>query len=799
MQAGAIPYLKMIRKELGSEGTIHLFTLEKDSMRLNSAEENEAKLMLKEHGIVLVYRRYHFFGLKAMLAWLGNLFWLSRYCKKEQIDLIHAFGGPAASSAHVLKKFNQLPYIIDSYEPHAESMLENGSWTKRSLAYNILRYFERITSKHAKAVLATTAGMKEYAAKTYKTVPFNFTVRPACASLTKFNPDKSYSLSRSELSIKEDAIVCVYAGKIGGIYLREEIFDLVKVAHEKWGEDFIFLLLADVPESELNELLHSSGFPETQLRFLYADHKDIPALLNLADFALNPVRPVPSKRYCTSIKDSEYWAMGLPIIIPQGISDDSQLVKDQDIGAVLNGFNTKAYEQAIDKVERLMSDKLVLKQKIRGIAKKHRSEDRAQQVYAHLYGEGGALRLKEKTFFTLIYNSYADPLYQNLVHEYLQHQTKENINYRVQLVTFEQEKYRIEKEEKEAIKMDLREKGILWHPLTYHSGEFMFIKKFYDLLSAFWQLGKIQMVHKPKLILAFANTSAAISLLFSRIFRTKLMVYSFEPHSEFMVEFGIWKETGWRNRLLRFLENKTANYADYILTGTSHMKKRLDSIAKGEVHRAPSSVDESKFSFDKDARLQKRSSLGWGEHKIMIYTGKFGGIYYDEEITALCDLLHRKDPSWRFIFLTPSDHQYIWDQIDKCSVPRESFMISESHGSEEMSEWLSAADIGLSAIPPLQSQKFRSPVKIGEYLLCGLPYITCKGISEDDEIAISAQVGVVVESLKTQDLVHLNENIDHLLSVDEEEMRRRCRAAGINYRGRAQVDQLFSEIFAKVE
>ena len=83
--------------------------------------------------------------------------------------------------------------------------------------------------------------------------------------------------------------------------------------------------------------------------------------------------------------------------------------------------------------------------------------------------------------------------------------------------------------------------------------------------------------------------------------------------------------------------------------------------------------------------------------------------------------------------------------------------------------------------------------------MCGLPYITCKGISEDDEIAISAQVGVVVESLKTQDLVHLNENIDHLLSVDEEEMRRRCRAAGINYRGRAQVDQLFSEIFAKVE
>ena len=454
----------MIRKELGSNGVIHLFTLEKESMKMSPSEQKAAEAMLQEYGIVLVSRRYHYFGIRAMLSWLANILWLSRYCKNQGIDMVHSFGGPSASTAHVLKKLTRTPYVVDSYEPHAEAMLENGSWTKRSLAYNILRYFERTTSKHAKAVLATTEGMREYAAKTYKTVPFNFTVRPACVSLNDFNPGKAYALSRSDIRIDENAIVCVYAGKIGGIYLKEEIFDLAKTAYDKWGERFVFLLLADIQKVEVAQLMLRSGFPEQQLRTQFVEHKDVPAFLSLADYAINPVRPVPSKRYCTSIKDSEYWAMGLPVVIPSDISDDSQLIEENNIGAVLTDFNAKSYRNALDKIEELLEEGASLQSRIRQLAKIHRSEDRAQKVYAHLYGVNGILHQEEKTFFTLIYNSYADPLYQNLVHEYLQFQTENNPHYRIHLVTFEQEKYRLTPEEKVESKIELRQKGIVWHP-----------------------------------------------------------------------------------------------------------------------------------------------------------------------------------------------------------------------------------------------------------------------------------------------------------------------------------------------
>jgi len=97
--------------------------------------------------------------------------------------------------------------------------------------------------------------------------------------------------------------------------LKEEIFELMNVALSKWGVRFKFLLLSDLPREMANQLAKNAGFPEGQMIVRFVPHQSIAAHLSLADFAINPVKPVPSKRYCTSIKDGEYWAMGLPVII----------------------------------------------------------------------------------------------------------------------------------------------------------------------------------------------------------------------------------------------------------------------------------------------------------------------------------------------------------------------------------------------------------------------------------------------------------------------------------------------------
>lgn len=801
IHAWTLPYLRMIREVSEGRVQLHLLTLEKEGLQMEVAESEAVREDLAREEITLITRDYHKFGFTAMRSWLSNLLLLRRYCKREGIEALHAFGSPAATTALALHKLVGIPYVIDSYEPHVESMVENGSWRKGSLAHRLLRFFERRQARTAKAVLGTSMGMRDYAAKTYGHIPRVFLHKPACVDLDRFNPEHTFAhISRASLNIPEDARVCVYAGKIGGIYLREEIFDFFAACHQKWGDAFRVLMLSDLSPDEMQRLATAAGMPPEHIVLRFVPHAEVAAHLALADFAINPVKPVPSKRYCTSIKDGEYWAMGLPVVIPEGISDDSDIVREEDIGVVLEQLHAEGYSKAVDQLEALLASasRSELITRTRQVAQRYRGLHIAMESYRKLYGPDGLMFKEEKHFLALIYNSLHDPLFSNLVYRYMQHQSEQHLEYNFHLVTFEQQKYALTKTEREATKVDLTGERIYWHPLTYHTGRFMLVKKFYDFLTALITVLRIRSRHRPDLILAFANTSAAISYVVARLFNTRLMVYSYEPHSEFLAEFGSWRRSGWRYRLLNGLEERVGREADFILTGTEHMRKDLTGVAQGEVYRAPSSVDEGTFSFRAKARDVKRAALGIGEQKVLVYAGKFGGIYYDEEIGAFCAEMHRLDPDWYFLFLSPTPEEQVRQSLEAGGLSSECYHLTEAHSADEVAEWLSAADAGLTAIPPYPNQKYRSPVKVGEYLMCGLPYITCRGVSEDDQWAEEHRVGVVVDEISAGNAEKAVHELNELLLEPAELLRLRCRETGIAYRGRGQVDALFDEILARV-
>ena len=111
----------------------------------------------------------------------------------------------------------------------------------------------------------------------------------------------------------------------------------------------------------------------------------MPRYLSLGDFAINPVKPVPTKRYCTSIKDGEYWAMGLPVIISPRISDDSEIIEKENTGIVVDFSDGDALPGVVDKLEVLIADKVLLKEKIRQIAIRYRSFELAKKIYKEIY------------------------------------------------------------------------------------------------------------------------------------------------------------------------------------------------------------------------------------------------------------------------------------------------------------------------------------------------------------------------------------------------------------------------------
>lgn len=389
VQAATLPYVRLIRSSAGENSRIFLVTMEQPSLAMSERERAVEKVKLHEEGITLIDFPYQPFGIKAMFTWISRIFSLLQLCRREKISFIHAFCTPVGSIGYFLSKLTGIPLVIDSYEPHAEAMVENGTWKKGGLAHRLLFMLEKLQSRRAYAVLATVPEMKAYTKEKYNASPPHFFVRPACADLQQFSLSEPRSKALMEkYGLKEGDIVCVYAGKTGGIYLREEIFELFKVAEEYWKGRLRVLFLTTDDPAEISALAQKAGLSPSAMICRFIDHKEMPAHMALADFALNPVMPVPSKRYCISIKGAEYWAMGLPVIIPPNISDDSDIIEEHKTGVILRGFSREAYMNAVQQMDELLrTDREKLRLRIRKLAEERRNFEIAASIYRKIYGK----------------------------------------------------------------------------------------------------------------------------------------------------------------------------------------------------------------------------------------------------------------------------------------------------------------------------------------------------------------------------------------------------------------------------
>jgi len=385
IQTYTLPYVRMITRISGRK--VYLLCLEQSIIATSIEERSRLQADLAKDNIEVLFLDYNRFGLKQAFLWIGYVFKLVFLIVQKRVEFIHAWCTPGGAIGYILSVITQTPLIIDSYEPHAESMVENGSWLKNSLAYKILYYLERKQSERAKNFIAVSSKMQNYAEETYKVkIPDkHFFVKPACTNLELFNSKIDNSLLVNELGLK-NKLVCIYAGKLGGIYLDDEVFDFIRECYNFWGEKFRFLMLTNASREEVLGQVRRINIPENVLIRKFVQHAEVPAYMALGDFALNPVKPVPSKRCCTSIKDGEYWATGLPVVITANISDDSDIIEKNDIGYVLKELNQNEYIKAVKKIDLLLgADRAFLKQKIRNVAKTYRSFKIAERLYEKIY------------------------------------------------------------------------------------------------------------------------------------------------------------------------------------------------------------------------------------------------------------------------------------------------------------------------------------------------------------------------------------------------------------------------------
>jgi glycosyltransferase involved in cell wall biosynthesis len=403
---------------------------------------------------------------------------------------------------------------------------------------------------------------------------------------------------------------------------------------------------------------------------------------------------------------------------------------------------------------------------------------------------------------TIVYcfNSLKDPLVDGLILTYLK-QLGRSGDASIYLITQEQTPYAVDRETKKKLQHELAGFGIIWKPFPYHNGKFLIIKKIFDFSRTSWYIFRLRLTKRPKRIIGFLPIAGAYAAILGKFLRMKSYVYCYEPHSQYLVDFGTWQKSALKYKLLQYFERFQIRRATEIVVPTKHTETLIKKWnPKGKITVLPISVDTELFRPMKtDAKtLNIKLELGFSKNDtVLIYTGKLSGLYYSAlELAAFLKALSDLNDSYRFLIITNNSVEEVHSEFTKALIDSNRFKILPPVPYKELPWYINVADLGLLAIPPNPSQKYRTPVKTGLYLACGIPYLTCEGIAEDDTLAVRENIGVVIPKMTPEHAKTAHQEINNLFR-NTQIINKNCRRIAVTQRDSSLSRNMLNRMISK--
>lgn len=369
------PYFPLMHDK-GAHVTFYTFEVSRDKVRQAPIE-----FPYVEHRAIIP-RIPSIGGLSKFELILRGRHELIREARRGGYDLVFAKAAMAGALAHMVHAATGLPYVVESFEPHSEYMVECGVWRRSGLRFKFAAHYERLQVLNARRIITVTHNHRnDLIAEGVD--PGRVSVIPSITDLERFafNPTDRARV-RASLGIVGDATVGIYVGKFGGLYYDREAFDLFKRTMDRFV-GMRLIIISPMDAQWIMERAAEAGIAADRLNVTSARHEDVPAYLSASDLAFSPIKPARVKLYQCPVKNGEYWANGLPMLMTDLVADDHRLLR-QGIGGAVFGNELDGLEQALDTMARLLADP-EHRNSIAGLARKYKSLELARAVYADLF------------------------------------------------------------------------------------------------------------------------------------------------------------------------------------------------------------------------------------------------------------------------------------------------------------------------------------------------------------------------------------------------------------------------------
>jgi hypothetical protein len=250
------------------------------------------------------------------------------------------------------------------------------------------------------------------------------------------------------------------------------------------------------------------------------------------------------------------------------------------------------------------------------------------------------------------------------------------------------------------------------------------------------------------------------------------------------VDFAGQSPSGLVHRLLRDVEAQAVRRADVVLTRSSKAVEILQARAGAgtsvrKFHVVTNGRDATLFRpADALESTKVRHNLGLTmESPLIVYAGSMGPQYCMNEMIQFFVMVHNRRPDAHLLILTGSP-EAMQPALDKNS-QLNGCVTTLTVSSKVVPQYLGCADLGLALRQPSFSMQAVAPIKLGEYLLCGLPVVATAGIGDTE--AISTDVGVLLQRMDETELKGAADWFIDSVLPQREHYRSNSRLAGLKW------------------
>lgn len=307
-------------------------------------------------------------------------------------------------------------------------------------------------------------------------------------------------------------------------------------------------------------------------------------------------------------------------------------------------------------------------------------------------------------------------------------------------------------------------------------------------------LARLLRRYRPDVVMPRALIPAAMTLLGRQLGPRVPLVYEGDGLvADERVDFGGWDSNGWPYRILRRVEAAAVRTASAVVTRSTRSARLV--AERAGVPGPPASLGPSQVttvgertwatvfngrdtthfvpvSAEQRASGRAELHLPLGA-PLLVYAGSLGPQYHPGGMLRLLANVRQHVPEATLLVLSPhadalleqARHQGLEDVITRSVSPA------------EVARYVALADVGVALREPSFSQQGVAPIKVGEYLLCGVPVVATAGVGDLDTV-LSPETGVVLEGVNERELARAADWIVGQWRNDDTATRQAARTLG---------------------